>query len=82
MDVAASGGKEVNQDKGEMSEVNMTKESSQEPGCGCGGLGGGGGGKEVNQDKGEMSEVNMTKESSQEPGCGCGGLGGERSKPR
>ena len=35
MDVAALRGKEVNQGKGEMSEVNMTKDSSQEPGCGC-----------------------------------------------
>ena len=38
MDVSALRGKEVNQGKGEigeMSEVNMTKDSSQEPGCGC-----------------------------------------------
>ena len=35
MDVSALRGKEVNQGKGEMSEVNMTKDSSQELGCGC-----------------------------------------------
>ena len=81
MDVSAlgaGGGEEVNQGKGEMSEVNMTKDSSQEPGCGLSALRG----KEVNQGKGEMSEVNMTKDSSQEPGCGCVGPEGERSKPR